>query len=73
MSRAPAMRQNYWPIFTTASNASAMPRTMFGQMQIRNTKEGALYYLAFATKDPLGNKIWQSITSIEASGQRSLF
>ena len=40
---------------------------------IKNTKEGLLYHLVFATKDRLGNKIWNSIVSIEHTGQRNLF
>jgi hypothetical protein len=42
-------------------------------MSIRNTKEGVLYHLVFATKDPLGDKIWSSIVQTDARGQRSLF
>jgi len=42
-------------------------------MPIKNTKEGVLYHLVFATKDPLGDKIWSSIVQTDARGQRSLF
>lgn len=42
-------------------------------MPIKNTKEGVLYHLVFATKDPLGDKIWSSIVHTDARGQRSLF
>lgn len=42
-------------------------------MPIKNTKEGVLYHLVFATKDPLGDKIWSSIAQTDARGQRSLF
>ena len=42
-------------------------------MPIKNTKEGVLYHLVFATKDPLGDKIWSSIVQTNARGQRSLF
>ncbi len=40
---------------------------------IKNRKDGQLYQLVFATKDRLGNKIWNSIISIEHTGQRNLF
>jgi three-Cys-motif partner protein len=42
-------------------------------MPVRNSKEGTLYYLVFATKKPLGDDIWTSIVKTDARGQRSLF
>jgi three-Cys-motif partner protein len=36
---------------------------------IRNSKEGVLYYLVFASKHPLGDKIWQSIAKMAPTGQ----
>ncbi len=36
------------------------------------TKGHVLYHLVFATKVPLGNKIWQSIVRTDAKGQRTL-
>ncbi len=32
-----------------------------------------LYHLVYATKNRLGNAIWQSVAQIDARGQRSLF
>lgn len=42
-------------------------------LPVKNNKGGIVYHLIYATKNTLGNKIWKSITSIEAGGQRSLF
>lgn len=39
----------------------------------KNSKNGVLYHLIFASKHELGDKIWSSVTSIDARGQRSLF
>lgn len=49
----------------TGANVRSMP--------IKNSKEGVLYHLVFATKHPLGDKIWSSIGKTDARGQRSLF
>ena len=38
-------------------------------IEIRNSKEGVLYYLVFAAKHTLGDKIWQSIARRAPSGQ----
>lgn len=51
--------------YTTSEDARSMP--------ITNSKDVVLYHLIFATKDKLGNKIWDSVVNIEASGQRNLF
>lgn len=40
--------------------------------QITNEGNTALYHLVFASKHELGSQIWQSISSIEPSGQRRL-
>ncbi len=42
-------------------------------LEIKNTTGNVLYHLVYATKDPLGSKIWQSIAKTTPSGQRSLF
>lgn len=42
-------------------------------MAIENDQHGLLYHLVFASKNPLGDKIWSSIVKTEASGQRNLF
>jgi three-Cys-motif partner protein len=39
---------------------------------IRNGKRALMYHLIYATKHPLGNKIWDSIGRNEPGGQRSL-
>lgn len=40
---------------------------------IRNTVGVTLYHLVYASKDPLGDKIWRTIAKIDAKGQRDLF
>jgi hypothetical protein len=40
---------------------------------VTNRKHAILYHLVFASKDKQGNKIWNSITRREPSGQGSLF
>ena len=40
---------------------------------IRNDKNVPLYHLVFASKHPLGDKIWESITKRTPAGQGSLF
>jgi three-Cys-motif partner protein len=42
-------------------------------LQVKNDQQGLLYHLVFATKNPLGNRIWKSITRTDPSGQRSMF
>jgi hypothetical protein len=42
-------------------------------MPVSNKKDAVLYHLVFASKSPLGDTIWQSVTSITSRGQRSLF
>jgi hypothetical protein len=42
-------------------------------MAVRNTTNVLLYHLVFASKNRKGNKIWDSITKTDSSGQRSLF
>ncbi len=37
---------------------------------VKNNQGGVLYHLIFATKNPLGEKIWKSIVRTDASGQR---
>lgn len=41
-------------------------------LPVENEGGGLLYHLVYATKAPLGNKIWQSIARIDAHGQRTL-
>ena len=43
------------------------------EIEVRNDQRGLLYHLFFASKSPLGNKIWKSITRTSATGQRELF
>lgn len=43
------------------------------EIEIRNDQRGLLYHLFFASKSPLGNKIWKSVTRTSATGQRELF
>jgi three-Cys-motif partner protein len=43
------------------------------EIEVRNDQRGVLYHLFFASKSPLGNKIWKSITKTTATGQRELF
>ncbi len=40
---------------------------------IKNDKNVPLYHLVFASKHPLGDKIWESITKRTAAGQGALF
>ena len=40
-------------------------------LPIKNSRGGLLYHLVYATKNKLGNKIWQSIAQVDAQGQRS--
>jgi three-Cys-motif partner protein len=42
-------------------------------VSVKNTKEVNLYVLILASKNPIAQKIWNSIIKIEASGQRKLF
>jgi three-Cys-motif partner protein len=42
-------------------------------LPIKNEQGGVLYHLVFATKDPLGNKMWESIARTDAKGQKDLF
>lgn len=42
-------------------------------LPIKNDQGGTVYHLVYATKNPLGNKIWESVVKTDASGQRSLF
>jgi len=42
-------------------------------LAIKNDNNAILYHLIYATKDKLGNKIWESIAKTDARGQRSLF
>jgi hypothetical protein len=42
-------------------------------LEVKNRQGGVIYHLVYATKNPLGNKIWQSIARTDPSGQRSLF
>jgi three-Cys-motif partner protein len=51
----------------------------FGYMQdkvrslpVENRQGAVLYHLVYATKDKLGNKIWDSIARISAKGQKTL-
>jgi three-Cys-motif partner protein len=39
---------------------------------IKNSREGVLYHLVFATKHPLGNKIWDGIARTSPGGAREL-
>jgi len=41
-------------------------------MAVTNSKNNILYHLAFASKHPLPDKLWQSVTQIDAKGQRRL-
>jgi three-Cys-motif partner protein len=43
------------------------------EIEVRNDQRGVLYHLFFASKSPLGNKIWKSITKTTATGQREMF
>ena len=43
------------------------------EVEVRNDQRGVLYHLFFASKNPLGNKIWKSITKTSATGQREMF
>jgi three-Cys-motif partner protein len=43
------------------------------EIEVRNDQRGILYHLFFASKSPLGNKIWKSITRTSATGQREMF
>jgi three-Cys-motif partner protein len=43
------------------------------EIEVRNDQGGLLYHLFFASKSPLGNKIWKSITRTSATGQREMF
>ncbi|MBX3197266.1 MAG: three-Cys-motif partner protein TcmP [Labilithrix sp.] len=43
------------------------------EIEVRNDQRGVLYHLFFASKSPLGNKIWKSITKTSATGQREMF
>lgn len=40
---------------------------------IRNTRRGILYRLVFASRDPLGDKLWSEVIRRDAYGQRRLF
>lgn len=40
-------------------------------LAVENRQHNVLYHLVFATKDRLGNKIWESIARTSAKGQRS--
>jgi three-Cys-motif partner protein len=42
-------------------------------LAVKNEHGGLLYHLVFATKDRLGNKIWESIARTDAKRQRELF
>jgi hypothetical protein len=42
-------------------------------VEIKNDKNVTLYYLVFASRSGLADKIWESITKTTATGQRSLF
>ena len=42
-------------------------------MPVTNSKNVVLYHLVFASKDPKGNQIWNSIARRESSGQGNLF
>jgi three-Cys-motif partner protein len=42
-------------------------------IEVRNDQRGILYHLFFASKSPLGNKIWKSIARTSATGQREMF
>jgi three-Cys-motif partner protein len=43
------------------------------EIEVRNDQRGILYHLFFASKSPLGNRIWKSITRTSATGQRDMF
>ena len=43
------------------------------QIDVRNDGGGLLYHLFFASKSPLGNDIWKSVTKTNASGQREMW
>jgi three-Cys-motif partner protein len=40
---------------------------------IKSGKNVPLYHLVFLAKNPLGDKIWQSVVRVEGSGQKRLF
>lgn len=40
---------------------------------IKNTRQGLLYRLLFASKNPLGDKFWKEVTKRNMYGQRKLF
>lgn len=40
---------------------------------IRNSKNNIIYHLVFVSKNGLGDKIWNSVTNVGATGQRRLF
>lgn len=42
-------------------------------LPVLNSSNTILYHLVFASKAPLGTKIWRSVASVDVSGQRSLF
>jgi hypothetical protein len=39
---------------------------------VRNRRNVPLYYLVFASKNPLGHRFWQAISRYDASGQARL-
>ncbi len=43
------------------------------EIEVKNDQRGVLYHLFFASKSPLGNRIWKSITKTTATGQREMF
>jgi hypothetical protein len=40
-------------------------------LEVRNTKGVVLYHLVYATKNSLGEKIWNSVAATDIRGQRS--
>jgi len=59
------LRTQLQPLGYIASTVRAMPVTTKGNVPI--------YHLVYASKNELGDRIWESIIKTHGSGQRSLF
>lgn len=46
---------------------------LVGDPAMKNTRQGLLYRLLFASKDRLGDKLWKEVTKRDVHGQRRLF
>lgn len=44
-----------------------------GEVDVKNTRQNLLYYLLYASKHPLGLRLWNQSRKYSSSGQRTLF